>query len=141
MRAFLNSSAVGQPLNWTGLLPPDITVGSVCALDRCLSVDRNGAKAAGGGTVYNDSKCESHCQALASYEWLANADFWSVPPGTKAGSHIYSTQATVLKKSTAQSHDLPSNMVLGVGANAPCILVSAQRFDNYWLCIHHVHGG
>jgi len=136
VRAFLNSSAVGQPLNWTGLLPAgDVAVGNVCALGRCLSVDAAGAKA--GGKLYNDSACESNCQELASYEWLANADYWTVPSDAKAGSYVYSTRPTVLKKSTANSGTLMPDMLLNVGDNAPCILVSGQRFDNYWLCVHH----
>ena len=136
VQMFLNSTAVGQPLEWAGLPPEDDMVGDVCALQRCLSVDRAGANAA-HGHVYNDSKCALNCAGLQSYEWLANADFWDAPKNVTAGTVIHSNQPTVLKKSTANSHTLPPNMVWQVGHDAPCRLVSPEKFDNYWLCIHH----
>ena len=137
VQKFLNSTAVGQPLDWAALPPEDNAIGSVCELQRCLSVDHAGAAAA-HGRVYNDSQCSSHCEGLQSYEWLANDDFWSLPHNATPGTVIRSIQPTVLKKSTAYSGTLPPDMVHKVGNNAPCILVSAERFDGYWLCIHHV---
>lgn len=87
LQAFLNSSEVGQPLNWTGLPTPDAAVGATCALQRCLSVDATAARKAPGPVFPNgtcpsiemlDDHLEKTCAPLASDEWLANADFWGV---------------------------------------------------------------
>merc|ERR1711972_155389 len=44
VRTFLNSSRVGQPLNWTGLTPlPPSTIGTTCVFGRCIGLDPAGA--------------------------------------------------------------------------------------------------
>jgi hypothetical protein len=148
VRAFLNSSAVRMPLNWTGIpAAPPGGVGTACALQRCVGVDAVAANKS--HHVYkNNSKvpfiCERECSPLASYEWLANAEQWTVNSSYKGrikpGVRIYlQTQASWLKKSTAVSGSLPSDQKLHVRQGQPCIVVNATEFDGYILCIHHVH--
>eukprot|EP00039_Didymoeca_costata_P030882 m.31913 g.31913 ORF g.31913 m.31913 type:complete len:681 (+) comp8360_c0_seq1:75-2117(+) len=138
VQKFLNSSVIGQPLNWSDLKPEDLPVGSACELGRCLSVDKAGANKS--THFHNDSVCgnsTTDCTPLASYEWLANMEFWD--GDIKAGNRIYAKQDTVLKKSTAVSGFLPPNEVLAVTVGSPCIVVANHTFVDYALCIHHTH--
>jgi len=80
LQTFLNSSAVGTPLDWTSLPPVDTPDGTVCELGRCFEVD---AAAAKKSTHHHDDKTcggsegGAGCIALAQDEWLANAQFWT----------------------------------------------------------------
>lgn len=145
VQTWLNSSVIGQPLQWSRLPPmPPPEVGSTCALSRCIGVDASSAKIA--KKIYvNDTSlvCNKACKAMADYEWLAN-----MSPGNgwvtnnseplKPGVRIYASKATWLKKSTAMAMVLPKEQRLRVESGAPCIVVGVAQFDGYLLCIHHV---
>ena len=140
VRSFLNSSSVGQPLNWSNVAPLDVQEGSACVLGRCIGVD--GASVAelkrSGVPVFPTAfppTCGTSCPPLADYEWLALDSQWTT--NTSVGSRIYSTTKAALKKSTAVSYALPASMKLTVNSNTPCILSNMTKFDHYWLCIHH----
>ena len=149
VRAFLNSSSVGTPLNWTGIpAAPPGGVGVACALQRCVGVDAVAANKS-HHVHLNSSKvpftCEKACSPLASFEWLADAGQWGINSSYKGpikpGVRIYlQTQASWLKKSTAMSGSLPSDQKLHVKHGEPCIVVNATEFDGYRLCVHHVRG-
>jgi hypothetical protein len=146
LRAFLNSSAVGQPLEWSNLPPPPPPpAGTTCALARCVGIDTAAAKAPDHGKIYkpdDNMVCEKECVPLASFEWLANAVQWQTNNSEpiKPGIRIYSKIATWLKKSTEISSGLHGNdQRLHVSEDAPCIVVNATMFDGYILCIHHLH--
>ena len=140
VRAFINSSAVGQPLNWTGVAPMDLQVGAACVLGRCVGVDAASAVVLQlkGAQIFPSTfppKCGAACAPLADYEWLALDSQWTT--NTSVGSRIYSTGPSVLKKSTAVSSALPTVMKLTVPVDAPCIVSNMTKFSHYWLCIHH----
>ena len=150
VRAFLNSSAVGQPLSWTDLPPaPPHPVGTTCALSRCIGVDATAAKKSPHRIYKNDTAkmvCDHDCQGLASYEWLANmlpGIGWATKGGEaiRPGVRIYAGSPTWLKKSTALAAALPSDQKLHVGLGAPCVVISATLFDGYLLCTHHAARG
>jgi len=134
LRALLNSSAVGQPLLWTGgkSFPPQ--TGYQCApfaggTGVCAGTDaahRNASR-----PLCPDASCRGLCGAMAADEWLANADFWSAPD---AAGDIRATAATVLKKSFAQSAVLPPDELRGAAAGQPCRLASPEPLHGYWLC-------
>ena len=141
VQAFLNSSVVGQPLDWTGLPPPPKAPTTTCALQRCIGLDPAAANRTHSPTYANDTAltCKAACQPLAGYEWLANAAYWTEPTTHGGRSYIYSKSPTTLKKSTALSGTLPPDEVLQVGQDQPCILeANATLFEGYWLCIHHL---
>ena len=143
VRAFLNSSHVGQPLEWAGLPTPEPPVSSTCAsLGRCFSVDAAGAKAAAerGFATYNLThgsapRCEAACPPLAADEWLAAAALFT--SNSSVGAAIYATQPTYLKKSTANSLWLDrATQLLRVSEGEPCFLLATQIFAGYWACRH-----
>ena len=142
VRGFINSSAVGQPLNWTGIAPLDLQVGSACVLGRCIGVDAASAAMLRlkGGQIFPSTfppTCGAACTPLAGYEWLALDTQWTGRTGnSSAGARIYSTTKATLKKSTAVSSALPTSMKLTVPTESPCIVENATRFSGYWLCIH-----
>ena len=76
LRAFLNSTAVGQPLDWSDLPPADLADGSVCELDRCFGVDARAANMSAhhhaGSETCGAAGGAPNCTALAPSEWLAN---------------------------------------------------------------------
>ena len=125
VRAFLNSSAVGQPLLWSesGDLPP-LQKGYACELDRCIGVDYDATP------LYPSNTCKQQCPALAEDEWLANMDFWSKDGDAK----IKAVSSTKLKKSIANSQVLPSSEVKDVPANTVCTLVGQAQFRGYVVC-------
>eukprot|EP00052_Salpingoeca_macrocollata_P019408 m.161088 g.161088 ORF g.161088 m.161088 type:complete len:646 (-) comp20959_c0_seq3:25-1962(-) len=128
-QAYLNSSIIGQPLNWTmGTLPPS-QIGYVCALGRCVGVAARDPK----HKLYPDDTCGGICQALGTGEWLANMEFWSV-----SGNVITATTDTVLKKSTALSSTLPPDMKVAVTTGTKATLLDDTRFDGYMLCKYPV---
>ena len=147
VRAFLNSSAVGQPLAWTNLPPPPPPpAGTSCALSRCIGIDTAAAKIAKGPVYKHDPSmtCEKECTPLAPPEWLANmrAGKWATKNGEplKPGVRIYAGSSTFLKKSTEVSGGLSADQKVHIGLGAPCIVVNTTLFDGYLLCIHHTHG-
>ena len=142
LRAFLNSSAVGQPLNWTAVPPLDEQVGAACVLGRCVGVDAADAATLtrAGVHVFPPTfppQCAAACAPLADYEWLALDNQWTA--NTSVGSRIYSLETTFLKKSTAISSALPVSQKLKVLQGTPCILANTTKVGHYWLCVHHTH--
>jgi hypothetical protein len=133
VRAFLNSSAVGQPLQWTGLPPANPPVSRVCALGRCLSVDARGAKMGGRGRVHNLSSvgCDAACATLGEDEWLADLSDW-LP---WAGHTFRASVATSLKKSTAPADMLPPDQLRSVGMGSLCQPVVTETFESHLLCV------
>merc|ERR1711941_110492 len=71
-----------------------------CHLDRCIGVAKGGS---------DDASCASRCDALAAGEWLANdcCGPWASKDGV-----LTALKDSFLKKSTANSWDLPASMVL-----------------------------
>ena len=135
VRAYLNSSSVGQPLDWTGLSPMPTPVGSACELGRCISVDANAAKMSknfhnGSFTCGASPSPPQGCSLLGSDEWLANKDFWSAPDQ----GAIIASQNTVLKKSTAYSAVLPPDQLLAADVGTKCELIAPEAFAGYFLC-------
>ncbi len=128
LQAFLNSSAVGQPLQWVnGPLPPP-QIGYVCGFggDVCFGVDDRY-----NYTLYNSSSCDSVCAPIAADQWLANMDYWTEKAGVLTAS-----AATYLKKSTALSSILPPSELLAVNAGFTCTLVSEAEYpEGYKLCV------
>ena len=117
VRAFLNSSAVGQPLEWTNLPPPPPPpAGSTCALSRCIGIDAAAAKLPHVRVFPTDDTCAKECAPLASYEWLANVHSgqWATKNGEpiKPGVRVYAGVSTWLKKSTEVSSGLPADQKL-----------------------------
>jgi hypothetical protein len=142
VRAFLNSSAVGTPLNWTNVPPLITQVGSACVLGRCIGVSATSAASLNktGVHVFPSTfppQCDATCKPLADFEWLALDNQWTT--NTSVGSRIYSTERVSLKKSTANSNALPLSMKLSLSSNTPCIIENMTKFESYWLCIHHTH--
>lgn len=133
---FLNSSAVGQPLQWTGLPPATLPVGWVCELDRCLHVGESGADAT-RGKVYNTSTCGNQCNPLAGDEWLASDADWL--PWHTAEDNIRATLATSLKKSTVPAQQLPPSRTRSVAAGTLCRKLAATTFDDHFLCTPEVN--
>ena len=135
---FLNSSAIGAPRVWTlSDSGPSVPTGSVCEMGRCFSAP---GSLAPPSRRFNGSTCPAtapDCAPLSHDEWLAKADFWTTN-ATNVGDDIFATQATVLKKSTAQSGMLPPSKLLCVPAGLPCRLLNATKWDGYWLCRLHV---
>lgn len=125
VRAFLNSSAVGQPLLWkeNGDLPP-LQTGWTCELQRCIGVDFKASP------LYPNNTCDTQCQALADDEWLANMPYWSKDGDDK----IIAIADTKLKKSTANSQVLPDEEVKNVPTGTVCTLVTQEEFEGYALC-------
>ena len=147
VRAFLNSSAVGQVLEWTDLPPPPPPpAGTTCALSRCIGIDSAAVKYA-TGKIYKDDPaqvCAKECAPLADYEWLANvqAGKWATNNSEplKPGVRVYAGASTWLKKSTEESGGLrTAGEKLHAPLGDPCIVVNATLFDGYLLCIHHTH--
>jgi hypothetical protein len=135
LQDFLNSTAVGAPRVWSGVGKG--YVDSVCGLGRCFGVlpSCHWASCQSFNTSYCgvSPRLVPSCQALASDEWLANADFWTRNV-TKVGESIFAVQATVLKKSTAGSSTLPPSELLRVPAGVACRLLSPKAWGGYWLC-------
>jgi hypothetical protein len=133
---FLNSSHVGAPRVWSlSGVTPSLPTARVCELGRCLS---GPGSLAPPNRRYNGTTCPasaSDCAPLAHDEWLANADFWT-KNASKVGELIFSTQATVLKKSTDMSDMLPPSQLLRVQAGFPCRLLAPKTWAGYWLCRH-----
>jgi hypothetical protein len=154
VRKYLNSSAVGQPLEWSSLPTPEPPVATTCGgLGRCFSVDARGVAAAhtAGLPVYNESvtapKCGGECPPLAADEWLALSSMWSLDGATaRVGATLHATTSTTLKQSTAGSQWLDRSTCPGPGRacgctkwprsrrGAPCVLTAANTFDGYWAC-------
>lgn len=135
VRAWLNSSAIGQPLDWAHLPTPQPAPDTyLCAAfgaqTRCLNTDQAHIPS-GNPTVYNTSTCNSACSPMAADEWIANDQYWSQPSAT---NRISALQDTKLKKSFADSQVLPPEDVLPVSQGTPCKLVSAVENQDYWLC-------
>ena len=106
-------------------------------------MDPAGASKASHRVFKNDTSmtCERTCAPMASFEWLADSSFWALPAGVEApapGMRITSIEATFLKKATTNSASLPVSQKHRVGPGSHCILISASKFDGYYLCIHHV---
>jgi len=129
LQAFLNSSAVGQPLEWDLGGKPDVPIGYVCGIGAgghyCVSVDHT----EGNQTLHANSTCDGACTALAADQWLANDDFWDV-----VGDSIVATTSTVLKKSIANSNFLPPAELLPVSPGFKCKLVFSGVWEGYYLC-------
>lgn len=125
VRAFLNSSAVGQPLVWTppNELPP-LQTGYTCALSRCIGITTHPSD------LYPTDTCNNTCTALADDEWLANMMFWT----RTATNQIRAVSSTLLKKSTAQSSVLPADKLLAVPMDALCTLVDNDVYEGYMAC-------
>ena len=80
VQKFLNSSAVGTPLDWTDLPAVDRPDGTVCELGRCFEVDAEAANKS--AHHHTDETCGGSeggagCTALGQDEWLANEQFWT----------------------------------------------------------------
>ena len=82
LRAFLNSSAVGQPLDWAPSSVPyvDGQVGFVCAPGYgtqpvCIGADASLANQT-GARIWKTASCGGACRALADDQWLANKAYW-----------------------------------------------------------------
>lgn len=125
LQTFLNSSAIGQPLEWEEGPIPDPQVGWGCYLQRCIGVTSN------SGTIYPNSTCNQDCPELASNEWLANDAYWSLDSSSQ---FIVSIQNTKLKKSLANSQSIPPWELLEVPMDARCNLVTIAKVDGYWIC-------
>jgi hypothetical protein len=156
LKAFVNSSSVGQPLQWADGGQPDPQAGFICAAfalaepklrtlpdtetwsrgvkapapaaTRCVGTDK---QSQGAHELFPSSTCSADCTALAADEWLALDQYWTEPD---ASGVITAKQATVLKKSVSQSRFLPSNEIKDAPGNTPCTLVSLHKFGAYWLC-------
>jgi len=130
VQAYLNSSAIGQPLEWTIQNPQKAQIGYQCApgIGRCVGVDHDVTNT----SVYKNSTCSRQCQALADDEWLALRQFWDIVPGTNVIQP--NVPNTVLKKSIANSQVLPSNELLPVTQNTKALLLTNTTFDEYFLC-------
>jgi len=118
-QAYVNSSAVGQPLDWVHGVLPDPQIGFACwpAFARCIGVDRSVHNA----SVHNTTTCDGSCASLSANEWLANKQFWA-----HSEDKITAIQATVLKKSVANSGVLPPNELKTVPAGYSCLLASSR---------------
>ena len=129
LQRFLNSSAIGQPLDWTPPhnLPPT-QIGFSCTHNRCIGVDRDI-----GGAVFPNNTCSGACPQLTSNEWLANKGFWA-PSGS---NEIVSTSTTILKKSIANSQVLPSWEILPVDRGVKCSLSTSELILGYYLCTYN----
>lgn len=134
LQAFLNSSVVGQPLEWTwhSNLPP-LPIGYVCGFTKnaqktCVQVDQTMS----GYTLYSTSDCSSHCTALGANQWLALSSAWDVSDGTT----LTANTNTYLKKSTANSAVLPPEELISIDKGAKCVMAAGatQVFDGYYLC-------
>ena len=126
VRSFLNSTTIGQPLDWSGA-PPSGQRGYSCQLGRCIGVDQRTKNPCPGPT------CEGKCSAMARNEWLAYKTYWK----REENNVIAATQATLLKKSTANSGVLPQNETLRVDAGAACQLVNTtELYEDYYLCAY-----
>ncbi|KAA0155793.1 hypothetical protein FNF31_06035 [Cafeteria roenbergensis] len=139
LRTFVNSTAVGQPLDWTGGASEDPQIGYQCqpfgTLGRCVGVDqphRNSSE-----PVEPDATCAARCPALAKNEWLADGAFWTKPD---ASGDIHALVATLLKKSVAQSVVLPPSEVASAPAGTPCRVLADGMTRGYWLCRASVSG-
>lgn len=129
-QGFLNSSTVGQPLEWTHSSFPPLQLGFVCspAFARCIGVDGPHQH---NHSLHNNSQCDHTCSPLAVDEWLANADYWEV-----SGDKIVAKQPTVLKKSLAVSGVLPSWELMQVPSGFSCQLGDLKHAsESYYLGI------
>lgn len=125
LQAWLNSSAVGQPLEWD-VPHPAVPSKFQCAVDKfCVSV----VAAVNNGTLYPTDQCASTCAPLAASQWLAYAPVWR-----QAGSTVVVAQSTtVLKKSTAQAAALPPADVLSAPVGTKCTLLHSSTWGDYYL--------
>merc|ERR1712107_736275 len=76
--------------------------------------------------------CSSTCAELAADEWLANTccGLWS-----SEGGVLTALRDTWLKKSTANSWDLPEAMVLAAKTGTRCrLLQDGQQVGDYAMC-------
>jgi hypothetical protein len=132
LQAYLNSSTIGQPLEWTFPNPlPPLPIGFTCGFNTsdgagtCVSVDTLPA----GYVLHNSSTCDAACPALGSNVWLADATFWTLSDGV-----LNATQNTLLKKSTANSDVLPPEWLLPAPAGELCTLTSPHSWQGYFMC-------
>eukprot|EP00730_Choanoeca_flexa_P013337 TRINITY_DN5212_c0_g1_i2.p1 TRINITY_DN5212_c0_g1~~TRINITY_DN5212_c0_g1_i2.p1 ORF type:complete len:656 (+),score=135.69 TRINITY_DN5212_c0_g1_i2:31-1998(+) len=130
VKQYLNSSAIGQPLEWRIVDPNHAQIGYQCAtsIGRCVGVDKNVTHTA----VYPNNTCHDECRGLADNEWLALDQFWSLVPGTDYIQPI--EPSTLLKKSIANSQVLPASEVKSVDEQTKAKLVTSTKFEGYYLC-------
>jgi hypothetical protein len=126
VRSYLNSSAIGQPLEWAGAAATG-QAGYACQLGRCIGVDeRTKARCP-------EPTCNHQCRELAPNEWLAYSEYWK----REANDTLVATQVTVLKKSTTSAQQLPPNETLRVNAEAHCqLLNTTSEYESYFLCAY-----
>lgn len=126
VQAFLNSSFVGQPLEWTPSHElPNTPQGYDCHLGRCIGVD-----IVSPPPPYLNATCDSSCAPLSSNEWLVVKADW-----LKTGlEQVMALRETRLKKGTADASMLPGREQRSVPAGTTCLLLEKATFANHYLC-------
>ena len=95
---------------------------------RCVGV---GGSEPGKPHLHRSSSCDGQCKALGPKEWLANAGLWR----KVNGSVLEAKSATWLKKSVAQSSDLPAPLKRHVRQGVRCELAEGSaQYAGYYLC-------
>lgn len=117
--------AAGQIITHGAAPPPAGPSRFACskAFGRCIGEQS-------GGTFPTDT-CGATCTPLAADEWLANdcCGIWK-----HEGADLVAQKQTYLKKSTANSADLPSAERLAVAVGGRCALVGTGDAGGYRLC-------
>ncbi|EDQ86953.1 uncharacterized protein MONBRDRAFT_27772 [Monosiga brevicollis MX1] len=128
LQAFLNSSVIGQPLEWTQASSPDVQIGYLCAFEHCIGTDAD----LDNRTLFKNDTCSSTCPPMGTNDWLANEQYWDLGFDKKT---VTANRPTVLKKSLANSMTLPPSELLSVAAGTQCTISSDSGFGYYYCTL------
>jgi hypothetical protein len=147
LQIFLNSSTIAAPLEFDQspagghFAPGSGDAGQLCAFGRCVGVD-NATSLRLKRPVFEPpgGTCNATCPVLGADEWLANCEGGSEPGhGTiwnldSTRTQLVAIVDTTLKKSFADSLDLPAASKHSAMTGTHCTLVSNGTVAGYMLC-------